>query len=201
MKNVMLFIDGTLLYHDWNATAPSGCKMDLEKLINTVIAKRKDYVLKRCYYYISKLDDNYSAEKRKDQENFLSKLKHIPRLELRFGRVQRKETYITPSRNQITCNGCGQQVTATLTTYVDKGTDVNLAVDMLAYANKNNYDVAILLSRDADFVKAVQEVKELGKDVELAIFKNTKDRARALWDSVDNWIILDSKDCLASCLK
>ncbi len=196
MKDVMLFIDGTLLYYDWNGTAPAGCKMDLEKLIKIIISKRADYTLKRCYYYTTKLDDNYSAAQRQQQENFISKLRHIPRLELRFGRIQRKTTEISPAKNSIKCNHCSNLVTGTLVTFGDKGTDVNLAVDMLTYAYKQNYDVAILLSRDADFEKAVKEIKECGKDVELVLFEKSKDKARGLYDCVDNWIILDQNDCV-----
>lgn len=200
MKNVMLFIDGTLLYHDWNDTAPTGCKMNLEKLMKTIVSKRGDYTLKRCYYYTTKLDGTYLKAEKDAQERFLEKLTHIPRLELRFGRIQRKTMDISPCKNKIKCDKCGNNVTATLTTFIDKGTDVNLAIDMLSYAYKSNYDVALLLSRDSDFIKAVNEVKELGKDVELVIFKNAKDKARGLWGAVDDWIILDEKDCKDSSL-
>ncbi|GAW91905.1 hypothetical protein DET0347 [Calderihabitans maritimus] len=43
---------------------------------------------------------------------------------------------------------------------------------MLSKGYKNHYDIAILISGDADFVQVVQEVKDLAKHVELAYFPN-----------------------------
>jgi uncharacterized LabA/DUF88 family protein len=48
-----------------------------------------------------------------------------------------------------------------------KKVDIKLSVDMLANAYMGNYDVAILVSGDADFVPAVREVQRLGKFVYL----------------------------------
>lgn len=45
----------------------------------------------------------------------------------------------------------------------EKAVDVNLAVDLLQLAD--NYDVAIIVSGDGDYVPVVQAVKDLGKRV------------------------------------
>ena len=50
----------------------------------------------------------------------------------------------------------------------DKRTDVNIAVDMLVDAFYNRYDKAVLLSGDTDFIKAVDEVRNLKKTVFIA---------------------------------
>lgn len=55
-------------------------------------------------------------------------------------------------------------------TYVEKGVDTLLAVDMLSMAYKSAYDVAILVTADADFVPVVNEVKSFGKCVFNAYF-------------------------------
>ena len=48
------------------------------------------------------------------------------------------------------------------------GVDVMLATDMLTLAFKDRYDVAILVSSDADYKHAIEAVKfEIGKTVEL----------------------------------
>jgi uncharacterized LabA/DUF88 family protein len=53
-------------------------------------------------------------------------------------------------------------------TQVEKGVDVALAVDMLTLAFKDRYDVAVLVSSDADYKHAIETIKfETGKQVEL----------------------------------
>jgi len=55
-------------------------------------------------------------------------------------------------------------------TFVEKGVDVSLAIDLLSMAYKNAYDVAIVVSGDKDLQGAIEEVKRLGKRVEIAAF-------------------------------
>lgn len=50
----------------------------------------------------------------------------------------------------------------------EKGVDVHLATDMVSMANI--YDTAILISGDQDFLPAVQAVKNMGKNVTVAVF-------------------------------
>ncbi len=52
----------------------------------------------------------------------------------------------------------------------EKGIDVQLTTDMLTHSFKNNYDVAILVAGDNDFVGALQAIKDNGKNVEVALF-------------------------------
>lgn len=53
------------------------------------------------------------------------------------------------------------------TTYtkVEKGTDINIATNMLSKAFHNAFDVALLLSGDSDFSPVIQQVCDLGKNV------------------------------------
>ena len=51
-----------------------------------------------------------------------------------------------------------------------KGVDVELACDMMTFAIKDCYDVAILISGDGDFIPVVERVKDQGKIVEVASF-------------------------------
>lgn len=54
-----------------------------------------------------------------------------------------------------------------------KEVDVSIAVDMLTHAIADNYDVAILISGDRDFIPAIHAVQNLGKRVEVAAFRDT----------------------------
>ena len=80
--------------------------------------------------------------------------------------------------------------------YVQKSVDIQLAIDMLSKAFKDQYDVAILVSGDADFVRVVEIVKDLGKHVELAFV--TKQKCYHLTSVVDKTIEIDAEllvDC------
>jgi uncharacterized LabA/DUF88 family protein len=47
----------------------------------------------------------------------------------------------------------------------EKGVDAAIVTDMLSLAWQNAYDVAVLVSSDADFVPAVERVQERGLKV------------------------------------
>jgi uncharacterized LabA/DUF88 family protein len=51
-----------------------------------------------------------------------------------------------------------------------KGVDITLTKDMLSHAFLNNYQIAVLIAGDADYVPLVQEVQRLGKIVYVAFF-------------------------------
>lgn len=72
----------------------------------------------------------------------------------------------------------------------EKGVDVALAVDLLSMAYSNAYDYAIIVSGDADFINAIEEVKRFGKIVYVASFK--KRFNEELMTHVDGIIFLDT---------
>jgi uncharacterized LabA/DUF88 family protein len=53
-----------------------------------------------------------------------------------------------------------------------KGVDIALCKDMLIHAVYSNYDVAIIVAGDGDYVPLINEVKRLGKTVVVAFFEN-----------------------------
>lgn len=68
-----------------------------------------------------------------------------------------------------TCPACGEP-------YVgrpEKGVDAALVTDLLALAWQGSYDVAILVSSDADFVPAVEHVQDKGLKVINAGWRNS----------------------------
>jgi len=72
----------------------------------------------------------------------------------------------------------------------EKGVDVALAVDLLAMAYSNAYDYVIIVSGDADFINAIEEVKRFGKIVYIASFKSRF--SQELLMHVDGVFFLDS---------
>jgi uncharacterized LabA/DUF88 family protein len=57
---------------------------------------------------------------------------------------------------------------------------------MITHSFKGNYDVAVLVAGDNDFVGALQSVKDNGKHVEVALFgkESTSRRLRMVADRV-----------------
>ncbi len=54
-----------------------------------------------------------------------------------------------------------------------KEVDVAMACEMVVQAMRDNYDVALVVSGDRDFVPAIQHVQSAGKRVEVAAFKKS----------------------------
>jgi hypothetical protein len=53
-----------------------------------------------------------------------------------------------------------------------KGVDIALTKDMLSHAFRDNYEIAVLVAGDGDYVPVVEEVQRLGKLVFVLFFEN-----------------------------
>jgi uncharacterized LabA/DUF88 family protein len=71
-----------------------------------------------------------------------------------------------------------------------KGVDIALAKDILGHAYRDNYDVAVLLAGDGDYVPLVVELKRLGKVVYVAFFEN-HGLSKELWLEADMFFELE----------
>lgn len=63
---------------------------------------------------------------------------------------------------------------------VEKAVDVMLAVDMVAMALRDEYDVAYLLAADGDYTHAAQTVATMGKQVIAAAPRAGAELAKAV---------------------
>lgn len=80
------------------------------------------------------------------------------------------------------CPGCGEKFTAR----VEKGVDAQIVTDMLTLAWHDAYDVAVLVSSDADFIPAVHRIQERGLKVINAAWRSKgHDLKAACWGSFD----------------
>jgi uncharacterized LabA/DUF88 family protein len=101
-------------------------------------------ILLQCFAGSNTTPDTY-----REQQEFLDILRKTPYLEVRLGSTK-----------------LAQGIP------IEKGIDIMLATDLLYCAWHNFYDVAILVSGDADFAYAVQAIKNMGKHVEVAYFES-----------------------------
>lgn len=184
MKKGMIFIDGSNVFFDWGKANP-GKQMDVEKYIQLVKSKYPNIDFIRTYYFTSETENNKA---------FLQQINKIPYCQVITGRLQEKPIKIE-EKYELKCNKCGASVTGKITTKTDKGTDVNIAVEMLKHAYEKSYDIAILISRDADFVGVAKIIKNLGCNIEIVLFESAKGNAQELSSHVDNVTIITPDEC------
>jgi len=148
-ERVAIFIDGSNLYHALEATLKRH-DLNFTEFVKTLCGDRG---LFRTYYYNALQDAVARPDAFKEQQDFLDSLRKTPYLEVRLGIIK-----------------------TTQGTQIEKGVDIMLATDLLYFAWNNFYDIAVLVSGDADFAYALQAVKNMGKHVEVAYFEGATAR-------------------------
>ncbi|HEY78163.1 MAG TPA: NYN domain-containing protein [Dehalococcoidia bacterium] len=159
---VAIFIDGSNLYHALRSNF-GRYNLNYAKFTNKLCGERR---LLRTYYYNVLQDPSQRPDVYREQREFLDILRQTPYLEVRLGSTK-----------------IAQGIP------VEKGIDVMLATDLLYFAWHDFYDVAILVSGDADFAYALQAVKNVGKHVEVAYFESGV--SKDLLDIADKRYLLD----------
>lgn len=81
---------------------------------------------------------------------------------------------------------------------VEKGTDINLAVEAIHKAFYNSYDIAFVMSADTDYLKVYEVLKSIGKLVVVVGVKGQN--LSRIKGHVDNTLILD-KAFFDTCLR
>ena len=193
MKKAIVFIDGNNFYHGLKSVGLS-TQIDFKKFLYKLT---QGYQLIKTYYYNSPYHQEKDPQKYRAQQRFFNYLKSLPRFELILGRLE-KRIIVIP--DQIYERIKDIHPKKTFETFVEKGVDVHIAVDMLKLAFLNYYDVAILISGDGDFVPVVKSVQELGKKVINAYFKDKERTGFHLRNSSDDFIEINSS-FLKGCLK
>ena len=129
-KKIAIYIDGSNFYFSIKMTFK--CKIDIEKFCEKLVGNND---LVKINYYISPVGDS-NPEMYAEQQRFFEKLKKIDKLKIIFGRLEKRKR-----DSEIY--------------YVEKATDVNLALDLVLDAQAESYDEAYLISNDGDFSGAV----------------------------------------------
>lgn len=145
-ERVMIFIDGSNLYHNLKRYE---IRIRFEDLIKKLETKR-DVV--NIFYYTALLDEEYDPERYKLHKEFIDKIKQIPYFQV------------------VLCNLKKIVLKDGTVDYQIKGDDVYLATDLIKGAYENLYDVAIIVSGDEDFIPAIKLAQKNKKKVINAFF-------------------------------
>ena len=149
-KKVIIYIDGSNFY--FSIKNKFNIKVDIEKFCKKLVGN-KDLV--KINYYIAPLTQKTHPNQYLEQQKFFEELKKINRLNMIFGRLEKRKR-----DGEIF--------------YVEKASDVNLALDLVLDAQKEIYDEAYLISNDGDFSGAIKSVMDLNKKVIYVAIGNKK---------------------------
>lgn len=145
-ERVAIFIDGSNLYHNLKRY---NIKTTFEKIINKIETKR-DII--DIFYYTALLDKRIDEKRYQSHKTFLCKIKQIPNF------------------NIVLCNLRRTSLEDGSIDFAIKGDDIHLATDLIRGSYENLYDIAIIVSGDADFIPAIKLVQKNNKKVINAFF-------------------------------
>ena len=148
---VVIFIDGKNFFAGWK-DATGGADLDFRKLSLWVVRAVGGTHLSGAYYYTGVDETIPRSPAQEKLEGFLNMLELQPGFFVqRFAQKMRSQT----------CPSCGN----TARFSHEKEVDTTIVADMLRLAAVGAFDVAVLISGDADLVPAVEGVRALGKKV------------------------------------
>ncbi|MDP3027252.1 MAG: NYN domain-containing protein [Nanoarchaeota archaeon] len=147
---IAIYIDGSNFY--FSIKKAFNYKVDIGKLCKKIIGNNE---LVKINYYIAPVDQFSNPEMYAEQQSFFEKLKKAEKLNIIFGRLEKRK-----KEGEIY--------------YIEKASDVNLALDLALDAQKGIYDEAYLISNDGDFSGAVGSAINFGKKIIYAAIGNKK---------------------------
>jgi len=181
-NRAVLFVDGSNWYH--------GCKsIGLRRIGNADFARiSKKLVAPRAWiatrYYVGRVPHTGNLELARSQRAFISHQESIDRrFSCHFGRIETRpvksraalelKRYLASLPIRIDAGVYSRlteiaQLDAQATVMVEKAVDVQLALDMVIMAERDEYDTAYLLSADGDLTPAVEFVRSSGRRVFVA---------------------------------
>ena len=131
--------------------------LDLKKMCALYLPKND---IRKIKYFTSLVKPRPSDPTQPSRQNaYLRALKTIPEVEIQFGHFMSHPTSL-PLESDPT------QFARVIKTG-EKGSDVNLAVNLVADAFRNEFEVAVVISNDSDLAESMRIVRELGKPVGL----------------------------------
>ena len=148
---ICIFFDGQNFYRSLQRF-DENLRVDYDRLATwiTQTVGGSNALFGGAYYYVG-----VSPDAPQVVEGFLKGL------ELRPGYFVRREPRV---RRSVRCPHCGEDNEFT----TEKRVDTRLVADLIHHAANDNFDAAVLISGDDDFVPAVEAVNGLGKQVWVA---------------------------------
>ena len=161
IQKLMIFVDGQNLFYGCNSYQ-KGFVWDYDKFINVLTNLAPKRKLIQVYYHasIAPVDPNRLGDdaRYRKQQMFYNVLRQKCKTEIKETKVQ-----------SIPCPNCN----TTFKRPKEKGVDVALAADLLLYGMTGDYDVAILVSGDSDYIPVLQKLAERKPNLKIEIAQFT----------------------------
>jgi len=142
---VMVFIDGANLYNCMKGHL--GITQNVKvNVFGLKLANGRQLV--RTYYYDSPAPPTVNQA---ESQKFWAALSWMNNVRPRQGRI-------VPKTIGAECPDCHKRFT--MNTYIQKGVDTRIVVDVISLAQSNAYDVGIVVSGDSDLAEAIEWVRE-----------------------------------------
>lgn len=175
LVKVALFFDGKNFYSGWKRAAP-GVEIAFGDLAQWLVRAVGGDQMWGAHYYTGVEEGGAERDAaQRGLERFLDMLEHQRGFFVR--RLPRRQT-------ERRCEHCGEETRYSQ----EKEVDTTIVADMLRYAAVGAFDVAVLVSGDADLAPAVEGVRALGKQVVVATWASyglSSRLRRAAYDHVD----------------
>jgi len=160
---VMIFIDGGNFEGSCRSISPSLThEIDFERLSKALVSHAGGTSYEGTYFYCS-----YRPKTRdlspEELDKIDKKVRFYDALQFKTGYTVKKFKRKIRSES---CAKCGHNTQFT----IEKGVDSNLVADLLALAWEDAFDIAVVLSDDADMAPAVEYLKRKAKKVYHASF-------------------------------
>ena len=185
-ERAIIFIDGNNFYNAMKRINRANDKLDYEAVSRKLVKDRK-WIATR--YYIGQVRADGNHDLYRQQRQFLTFLKSFNRVQYFLGRVEMHPARLPKQLKNWLANPpeemppeIRQQLRelSAIKIYVEKAVDVQIAVDMIAMAYRDEYDVAYLLSADGDFTPVIKEILKIGSKVFVASPAEGAQLARAV---------------------
>ena len=128
---------------------------------------RTDDVIQRIWYFTAVI----AGPRRARQLTYLQALSSTPRVAIQYGRYKEKVV-------RCTVPDCGCTGAREFRVPEEKGTDVNIAVQMLDDAYQGLAERMVLVSGDSDLVPAIRTVKQRFPKVQVIVYVPARDPRR-----------------------
>ncbi|MBI4379553.1 MAG: NYN domain-containing protein [Nitrospinae bacterium] len=182
MNRVIFFVDGFNLYHSLNDNSNYNKYkwLDIAKLSQCFITKKDQ--LEKILYFTSYTTWDLSKVAR--HKIYIRALQAVG-IKIVLGEFKPRDK---------TCRKCGQ----TYSTFEEKRTDVNIAINLFQTAINDLFDTAIIVSGDSDLIPAIEAVKTTFPAKQIGVVIPIGRRAEALKNATDFHRKIREKH-LASC--
>ncbi len=149
MQKVAVFVDGSNFYFGLKRNnLPS--RVDYHELSKALAGPNRE--LFRTTYFNSAYDPETAPEQAKSQNSFYDSLRHTPKLDLRLGKlVEIQDGNFRP-----------------------KGEKPLFAAELVYQSASRDFETAIVITDDPEYAPVLEMVKELGRSVEICLFKDTQ---------------------------